>query len=120
MEKKKTRRLACIPLRVFVFTPDSLCLNKTRGLFFEGLPSRRGMLFSPLPFFLPYWVEEIKGPPFVTQAPSLAVKAGITIVHDPVRRDLSKSRLCHLISKAVVLDGYVFLIVVVSEYTIVD
>ena len=78
------------------------------------------MLFSPLPFFLLYWVEEIKGPPFINQAPSLAVKAGITIIHNPVRRDLSKSRLCHLISKAVVLNGCVFLIVVVSEYTIVD
>ena len=78
------------------------------------------MLFSPLPFFLPYRVEEIKGPPFINQAPSLAEKAGITIIRDPVKRDLSKSRLCHLISKAVVLDGYVFLIVVVSEYTIVD
>ena len=78
------------------------------------------MLFSPLPFFLPYWVEEIKGPPFINQAPSLAVKAGTTtIVHDPVRRDLSKSRLSHSISKAAVLEGYVFLIVVVSEYTVV-
>lgn len=76
------------------------------------------MLLSPLPFFLLYWVEEIKGPPFINQAPSLAVKAGTTtIVHDPVRRDFSKSRLCHSISKAVVLDGDVFLIVVVFEYT---